>query len=52
LGFALGLLRSSTTFQQASPALSDASAFNGSPAMSQGQLFLRSDKCLYCIGKK
>jgi outer membrane protein assembly factor BamB len=31
---------------------SDRSIFNGSPAVSQGQLFLRSDKCLYCIGKK
>jgi outer membrane protein assembly factor BamB len=32
--------------------LSDESTFNASPAVSQGQLFLRSDKCLYCIGKK
>jgi outer membrane protein assembly factor BamB len=32
--------------------LSDESTFNGSPAISDGQLFLRSDKCLYCIGKK
>jgi outer membrane protein assembly factor BamB len=32
--------------------LSDDSTFNGSPAVSQGQLFLRSDKRLYCIGKK
>jgi hypothetical protein len=31
---------------------SDKSVFNGSPAVSKGQLFLRSDKCLYCIGKK
>jgi outer membrane protein assembly factor BamB len=30
---------------------SDKSIFNGSPAVSDGQLFLRSDKCLYCIGK-
>jgi outer membrane protein assembly factor BamB len=30
----------------------DKSIFNGSPAVSNGQLFLRSDKCLYCIGKK
>jgi outer membrane protein assembly factor BamB len=32
--------------------LSDDSIFNASPAVSQGQLFLRSDKALYCIGKK
>jgi outer membrane protein assembly factor BamB len=31
---------------------SDKSVFNGSPALSNGQLFLRSDKSLYCIGKK
>jgi outer membrane protein assembly factor BamB len=31
---------------------SDKSVFNGSPTVSNGQLFLRSDKCLYCIGKK
>jgi hypothetical protein len=31
---------------------SDRSVFNGSPAVSSGQLFLRSDKYLYCIGKK
>jgi outer membrane protein assembly factor BamB len=31
---------------------SDRSIFNGTPALSQGQLFLRSDKYLYCIGKK
>jgi outer membrane protein assembly factor BamB len=31
---------------------SDKSIFNGSLAVSDGQLFLRSDKCLYCIGKK
>jgi outer membrane protein assembly factor BamB len=32
--------------------LSDDSTFNGSPAVSGGQLFLRSDRRLYCIGKK
>ncbi len=32
--------------------VSDDSTFNASPAVSQGQLFLRSDKRLYCIGKK
>jgi outer membrane protein assembly factor BamB len=31
---------------------SDASLFNGSPVVSRGQLLLRSDKYLYCIGKK
>jgi outer membrane protein assembly factor BamB len=30
----------------------DQSIFNGSPAVSGEQLFLHSDKCLYCIGKK
>jgi outer membrane protein assembly factor BamB len=29
----------------------DDSIFNGSPAISNGQLLLRSDKFLYCIGK-
>jgi outer membrane protein assembly factor BamB len=38
--------------QLAHNTLSDDSTFNGSPAVSQGQLFLRSDKRLYCIGKK
>lgn len=28
----------------------DRSIFNGTPAVSQGQMFLRSDKHLYCIG--
>lgn len=30
----------------------DLSVFNGSPAVSGGRLFLRSDKYLYCIGTK
>ena len=30
---------------------SDKSAFNASPAVSEGRLFLRSDQRLYCIGK-
>jgi outer membrane protein assembly factor BamB len=30
----------------------DRSVFNGSPAVSAGRLFLRSDKYLYCIGTK
>lgn len=31
---------------------SDTSVFNGTPAISHSQLFLRSDNYLYCIGKK
>ena len=31
---------------------SDASVFNATPAISQGQLFLRSDSNLYCIATK
>jgi outer membrane protein assembly factor BamB len=31
--------------------LSDSSVFNASPAISQGQLLLRSDRYLYCIGQ-
>lgn len=31
---------------------SDTSVFNGTPAVSRGQLFVRSDGFLYCIGKK
>jgi len=30
---------------------SDTSVFNASPAVSDGQLFLRSDQRLYCVGK-
>jgi outer membrane protein assembly factor BamB len=30
----------------------DNSLFNGTPAVSGGRLFLRSDKYLYCIGTK
>ena len=29
----------------------DSSTFNASPIISDGKLFLRSDKYLYCIGK-
>ena len=29
----------------------DSSQFHGTPAISDGQLFLRSDKYLYCISK-
>jgi hypothetical protein len=29
----------------------DDSIFNGSPVVSQGQILLRSDEYLYCIGK-
>jgi outer membrane protein assembly factor BamB len=38
--------------QLAHNTLSDDSIFNASPAVSQGQLFLRSNKALYCIGTK
>ncbi len=31
--------------------LGDESVFNATPAIVDGQLLLRSDKCLYCIGK-
>jgi outer membrane protein assembly factor BamB len=40
------------TFEQlAHNDLSDGSIFNASPAVSNGQLLLRSDKFLYCIGQ-
>lgn len=29
----------------------DKSVFNGTPAVAEGQLFLRSDRFLYCVGK-
>ncbi len=29
----------------------DTSIFHGSPAISRGQILLRSDKCLYCVGQ-
>ena len=32
--------------------MDDASVFNASPAIQDGRLYLRSDKFLYCIGKK
>lgn len=32
--------------------LSDGSLFNASPAVAGGRLFLRSDKFLYCLGRK
>ncbi len=31
---------------------SDDSKFNGTPAVSGGQLFIRSDKALYCVKAK
>ena len=30
----------------------DNSTFNASPAVADGKLFIRSDRYLYCIGKK
>ena len=32
--------------------LGDASVFNASPALSRGQIFIRSNEYLYCIGEK
>jgi outer membrane protein assembly factor BamB len=32
--------------------LGDASVFNATPAVSNGQLLLRSDNAIYCIGRK
>jgi len=29
----------------------DSSIFNGSPAVADGRLLLRSDRALYCIGQ-
>ena len=31
---------------------SDTSVFNGTPAISDGKMYLRSDRYLYCIGTK
>ncbi|MBL7043737.1 MAG: serine/threonine protein kinase, partial [Pirellulaceae bacterium] len=31
--------------------LGDESVFNATPAITDGQLLLRSDEALYCIGK-
>jgi hypothetical protein len=38
--------------QVAHNTLSDTSDFSGTPAVSDGQLFIRSDKALYCIEKQ
>lgn len=32
--------------------MDDTSVFNAGPAIQDGQIYLRSDKFLYCIGKK
>lgn len=32
--------------------LDDKSVFNATPAVADGRLLVRSDRCLYCIGKK
>ena len=32
--------------------MEDDSIFNAGPAIQDGQIYLRSDKFLYCIGKK
>ncbi|MCH7729127.1 MAG: PQQ-binding-like beta-propeller repeat protein [Planctomycetes bacterium] len=45
------VLKADPSFEQiALNKLSDNSDFSGSPAVSDGQLFIRSDKNLYCIG--
>lgn len=31
---------------------SDTSLFNATPAVSRGRMFLRSDRFLYCVGKR
>jgi outer membrane protein assembly factor BamB len=47
------VLAAAPKFEQlANNTFSDDSIFNASLAVSQGQLFLRSNKSLYCIGKK
>ena len=30
----------------------DPSVFNATPALEDGRIYLRSDRCLYCIGQK
>jgi hypothetical protein len=42
----------SPTFKLLAHNTLDTSICNGSLAVSDGQLFLRSDRYLYCIGKK
>lgn len=45
------VLKAEPTFERiAHNKLSDDSDFSGSPAVSDGQLFIRSEKNLYCIG--
>ena len=46
-----GALAAKTSFELLSHSVfeSDKSDFNGSPAVSGGRLFLRSNKNLYCI---
>jgi hypothetical protein len=47
------VVEASPKFKQlAHNTLDDKSVFNASPAVSNSQLFLRSDRYLYCIGKK
>ncbi len=47
------VLKADPEFEQiAHNKLSDESDFSGSPAISNGQIFIRSDASLYCIGSK
>lgn len=48
------VIRASDTFELVSPNAEfpdDASAFNTTPALAQGELYMRSEKSLYCIAK-
>ncbi len=48
------VVAASPTFKQLAHNVfkNDRSVFNGSPAIADGRLYLRSDRYLYCIGKK
>lgn len=48
------VLRSGPKFEQLAQNrfASDDTDFNGSPALSEGQIFLRSNRFLYCIGER
>jgi outer membrane protein assembly factor BamB len=47
------VIKLSDTFEQVAfnKTAKDAETFGGTPAISQGKIFLRSDKAVYCIGK-
>ena len=48
------VIKADTTFELVSHnvIVGDESAFHGTPAISNGQIFLRSNSHLYCIGDK